>query len=98
MSSLPDVLSLVTIRSKALLRAVASAARLSGTLSTAQEPGSRTRHRRVWIWGSASTTSAFLTAERQLSMLGAELIFTALPGSIRFAVAHTSGYGCTVFA
>src|SRR5258705_11240141 len=89
MSSLPDVLSLVTMRSNAFPRASARADRLSGTLTTAHEPGSRTRNRIVWTSGLAPTTSAFLTAKGRLSVFGAELIY--FPRGNSFCANDTDG-------
>src|SRR5882672_1191461 len=74
MSSLPDVLSLVTIRSYDLALETASAARLSGTPVTTQEPALRTRNKTDPISGSAPTTSAFLIAKGRVSVLGAQVI------------------------
>src|SRR4029077_18462514 len=82
MSSLPEVLSLVTIRSNARPLAAASADKLSGTFITTQELGSRTRNRTVWTSGAAPTSSAFLTAKGRLSVFGAELIY--IPGKTAF--------------
>jgi len=61
MSSLPDVFSLVRMRSNAFNRAMASAVALSGACWMAHSPGLKTLGSRACVCSSASTRSTFFT-------------------------------------
>src|SRR5258708_179427 len=73
-SSLPDVFSLVRMRSQGIASARARAAALSGACRIHQDSGFRVPVSTASTWGSTSTTRAVLTGNGRFSRCGTALI------------------------